>query len=74
MQEILLKIGYFERGLSKSLKKIKFFFLLNPVSFNGKYCEKEKGLGNSDQSLCRLQNMSRKIILLVMHYLTNQVY
>ena len=30
MQEILLKIRYFERGLSKSLKKLTLFFLSNP--------------------------------------------
>ena len=34
MQEILLKIRYFERGLSKSIKKINSIFL-NPVPFNG---------------------------------------
>ena len=26
MQEILLKIRYFERGLSKNLNKVNFFF------------------------------------------------
>ena len=31
MQEIILKVKYFERGLSKSLKKVTSFFLLNPV-------------------------------------------
>ena len=35
MQEILLKIRYFERGLSKSLKKVNFIFLSNPVPFTG---------------------------------------
>ena len=33
--KILLKIKYFERGLSKSLKKLTLFFLSNPVPFNG---------------------------------------
>ena len=27
MQEVVLKVRYFERGLSKSLKKVNFFFL-----------------------------------------------
>ena len=39
MQEILLKIKYFELGLSKSLKKATLFFLLNPFSFNGQSCQ-----------------------------------
>ena len=68
MQEILLKIRYFERGLSKSLKLI-LFFLLNPVPFNGQSYQKQKGLGTSDQSLFRLKNKFRKIPLLVIHYL-----
>ena len=34
MQEILLKIRYFERELSKTLKKLTLFFLLSPVPFN----------------------------------------
>ena len=45
MQEILLKIGYFERGLSKALRKLSLLFLLNPVFFNaGQDYEKKKGL------------------------------
>ena len=67
MQEVLLKIRYFERGLSKTLKKL---FLLNPVPFNGQSYQKQKGPGTSDQSLFRLQNKFRKIPLLVMYYLT----
>ena len=69
MQEILLKIRYFERWLSKSLKKLTFFFL-NPVPFNGQNYEKQKGLGTSDQSLFRLQGKLGKIPLLVVYYLT----
>ena len=30
MQEFLLKIRYFERGLSVSLKKVNFIFTLEP--------------------------------------------
>ena len=48
MQELLLKIGYFEGGLSKSPKKVKLFFF-ESVSFNEQDCEKQKGPGNSDQ-------------------------
>ena len=70
MQEILLKIRYFERGLSKSLKKVNFIFLSNPVPFNGQSYLKQKGSGTSDQSLFRLQSKFRKIHLLVIYYLT----
>ena len=79
MQEILLKIRYFERGLSKTLKKVSFIFLLNPVPFNGQRYQKQKGPGIREQSLFRLQNKSlfrvqnkfTKISLLIMYYLTN---
>ena len=70
MQESILKVSYFERGLSKSLKKVTLFSLLNPVSFNRQNYQKQKGPGTSDQSLFRLQNKFRKIPLLVMYYLT----
>ena len=33
MQEILLKIMYFERGLSKSIKKVNFIFSFEPSPF-----------------------------------------
>ena len=56
MQELLLKIRYFERGLSKSL--------------HGQSYKKQKGSGTSNQSLFRLQNKFRKIPLFVMHYVT----
>ena len=69
MQEILLKIRYIEKGLSKSLK-LTLFFLLNPVPFNGQCYEKQNGPETSDQSLFRLQNKIRKIPLLVIYYLT----
>ena len=65
MQEILLKIRYFERGLRKSLKKLTLFFLSNPVPFNGQNYKKQKGPGTSDQLLFRLQNKLRKIPLLL---------
>ena len=49
MQNILLKIRHFERGLSKSLKKANFTFLSNPVPFNGQSYQKQKEPGTSDQ-------------------------
>ena len=70
MQEILFKIRYFERGLSKSLKKFILFFLSNSVSFNGQNYQKQKGPGASDQSLFRLQNKFKSLPLFVMYYLT----
>ena len=64
------KSRIFERGLSKSLKKVTSFFLSNPVPFNRQNYQKQKGPGTSDQSLFRLQNKFRRIPLLVMYYLT----
>ena len=43
MLEFLLKITYFKRELSKSLKK-SLFFLLNPFPFNGQDYEKQKDI------------------------------
>ena len=71
MLEILLKIKYFKRGLSKNLKKLISFFLSNPVPFNGQSYLKQKGFRTSDQSLFRLQNKFRKVPALVICYLTN---
>ena len=71
MQEILLKVRYFERGLLKSLKKGNFIFSFEPSTFqNSQNYQKQKGPGTSDQSLFRLRNKFRKIPLLVMYYLT----
>ena len=54
MHEILLKIRYVERGLSKSLKKVNFsFFFSNPVPFDVSYYGKQKGLGTSDQLILK---------------------
>ena len=64
MQEILLKIIYFERELSKSLKKGNFIFSFEPSSFQWTKLSKQKERGTSDQSLFRL-----KIPLFVMYYL-----
>ena len=53
----------------KAFKKLTLFFLLNPVSFNRQYYEKQKERGTIDQSLLRLQIKFRKITLLVIYYL-----
>ena len=68
MQEIKIKIRYIERGSSKSLKKVTFFFS-NPVPFNRQSYQKQKGPGTSDQSRFRLRNKFRKIPLLAVCYL-----
>ena len=51
MQEILLKLRYYQ----KALKKLTLFFLLNSVSFNVQNYQKQKGSGTSDQLFFRLQ-------------------
>ena len=70
MQKILLKIRYYERGLSKTLTKLTLVFLSNPVPFNGQSFQKQKVPGTSEQSLFRLRNKFTKISLLVIYYLT----
>ena len=69
MQEILLKIRYFESGSSKTFKLI-LFFLSNPVPFNGQNYQQQKGPETSDQSLFKLQKKFKKISLLVTYYPT----
>ena len=71
MQEIILKVKYFERGLSKSLKKGNFIFSFEPSPERARQnSRKQKGPVTSDQSLFRLRNKFRNIPLLVMYYLT----
>ena len=70
MQEIILKVRYFERGLSKSLKKVSSFFLLNPVPFSRENYQKQKEPGTGDQSQFRLRKKFRKNPSLIMQYLT----
>ena len=43
MHEIILKVRYFERGLSKTLKQGNFIFLSNPVPINRQNYQKQKG-------------------------------
>ena len=64
--KIFLKEDY-----QKPLKNSTLFFLPNPVPFNVQSYQKQKGPGTNDQLLLRLQNLFRKIPLLVMYYLTN---
>ena len=70
MQEILLKIKYFEKELSKSLRKVNFIFSFEPSPFQWTKLSKTKGPRTSDQLLFRLQNKFREIPLLVIYYLT----
>ena len=53
----------------KFFKRGTLFFLLNAVPFNRQNYQKQKGPGNKDQSLFRLQKNFRKTLLLVMYYL-----
>ena len=69
-QKIILKVRYFERGLSKRLKRGNFIFSFETVPFKRQNYQKEKGPGTTDQSLFSLQNKFRKSPLLVMYYLT----
>ena len=67
MQEIFLKISYFDGGLSKSLKKGILSFETSPS--NGRDYENEKVSETSDQLLFSSQNNFRRS-LLVTYYLT----
>ena len=55
----------------EALKKLTLLFLSNPVPFSRQDYEKQKEPGISDQSLFRSQNKLRKILLLVIYYVTN---
>ena len=44
MQEIILKVKYFERGLSKSLKKGNFIFSFESSPFVDKIIKNKRGL------------------------------
>ena len=46
MQEISLKVRYFERGLSKSLKKGNFIFSFEPSTFQQTKLSKTNGAWN----------------------------
>ena len=61
MQDNVLKIRYFERGLLKGLKKLTLFFLLNLIPFNEQDHKKQKGRETSDLSFIRSQNKFCKL-------------
>ena len=73
MHEIIFKIGYFETGLSKSLKKFNFqtfiFFFQTWLLLMNKVMKKQKSPRTSDQLLFGSQNKFKTIPLLVMYYL-----
>ena len=48
MEEFLSKIKEFERGLSKTHKKVDFIYSFEPSPFNGQSYQKQKGPGTSD--------------------------
>ena len=54
----------------KALIKLTLLFYWSPAPFNGQSYQKQKGPGTSDQSLFRLQNKFRKMLLSVTYYLT----
>ena len=64
------KMRYFEKGLSKSLKKVNFIFPFEPSPFNGQSYQKQKETGTSAQSFSRSRNKFRKIPLFVICCLT----
>ena len=66
MQQILLKIRFFEDS-QKAFKKLTLFFLSNSVLFYGKSYKKQKEPRTSAQLL---RKMFRKVSLLVIYYLT----
>ena len=62
MQEIIFKISYFESEL--------FTFSLKHSPFYWAKLSNTKGSGTSDQSLFRLENKFKNILLFVIYYLT----
>ena len=70
MQEVPLKLRYFERLSSKSLNKGNFIFSFER-SLQGRHdYKKQTWPGASDQSFFRSQSKLIKIHLLAMYYLT----
>ena len=57
----------------KALRKLTLFFLSNQVPFKWQSYQKQNGPGTSDESLFGLQNKFRKIPLLVIYILLDQV-
>ena len=63
MQEILLKIRYFGRGLSKSLKKVNLMFSFKPIPFSGQSFQEQKGPGASEKLLFVVFKLIQKLQL-----------
>ena len=61
-QEILLKVRYFDKGLSKSIEN---FFLSISIPFHGQSYKKQKGPGTNHLSLFRPQKISEKVLFLL---------
>ena len=59
MQETLLKIRYFETGVSKNLSGVNLIFTFEPNPFLRTGLQKTKGPGTNYQSILGLQNMFR---------------
>ena len=74
MQEILWKKDILKEDYQKALR-LTSFFLSNPASLNGKNYQKQKGPGTSNQSLFRLRNKFRKILVIkdVSEVLSDQI-
>ena len=70
MQEIILKLDILKKDYENTFKKSTLFFLPNPIPLNGQRYQKQKGPETSNQSLFRLRNKFRKILLWVTYYLT----
>ena len=73
MQEILLKIRYFERRLSKGLKKVNFIFSFKPSPFKWTWtelCKTKVGLELVTSRSSGYENKFKNIPLFVIYYLT----
>ena len=70
MQEILFKIRYFERGLSESLKKVKFIFSFAPSPLYWTKLAKTKGVWNQWPVALQVPKQFKNIPLFVTYHLT----
>ena len=70
MQEVPLKLRYFERLSSKSLNKVNFIFSFERSWQGRQDYKKQTWPGASDQSFFRSQSKLIKIHLLAVYYLT----
>ena len=68
MQEILLKVRCFQRGLSKTLKKSTLFFLSKPVPFSEQSNQKQKGPGASAVALQVTKEVQKNLFVSYISY------